>query len=302
MLSFFRIIKFALQDVGRNISLSFMTVLILVLMLLSINTLVIVKALTEEAVISVKEQIDVSVYFQHDASDKDIEEIRTYVDSFPEVTEVTYVETEEVLAQFRDTHKDSPDILASLDELGENPLGPTMVIKTREPGEYGNIITALGIPEYEHIIEAKTFADTEKAIAKIDVITQQVEKSVLILSALFIIIAFFVIFNTIRVAIYTQRVEIGIKKLVGATNWFVRGPYVIESILFSIFSVLITGVIIWFTIQFLDSYVAVILNKQQFLTNYFESNILVLVGSQFLAVLLLTVVTSGLAMRKYLRV
>ncbi|PIT86028.1 MAG: hypothetical protein COU33_05370 [Candidatus Magasanikbacteria bacterium CG10_big_fil_rev_8_21_14_0_10_43_6] len=302
MLSFLRIIKFALQDVGRNMSLSFMTVLILVLMLLSVNTLIIVQALTEEAVQNVKEQIDVSVYFQNDVTEEEILEVRSYVDSFPEVTEVTYIETDEVLAQFRETHKENPDILASLDELGENPLGPTMIIKTREPGEYENIITALGVPEYEHIIEAKTFADTEKAIDKIGIITKQVEQAVLVLSILFTVIAFFVIFNTIRVAIYTQRIEIGIKKLVGATNWFVRGPYIVESILFSLFSMVFAGVIIWFAIQFLDPYIAVILDSQQFLTNYFRSNILVLVGSQFFAVLALTIITSGLAMRRYLRV
>lgn len=302
MLSFLRIIKFAFQDVGRNISLSFMTVLILVLMLLSVNTLVIVQAITEQAVATVKDQIDVSVYFQSDVTQEEIDEVRSYIDSFPEVTEVTYVGTDEVLAQFREMHKDNPDILASLDELGENPLGPTMIIKTREPGEYQNIITALGVPEYEHIIEAKTFADTEKAIDRIGAITGQVEQSVLILSALFTIIAFFVIFNTIRVAIYTQRIEIGIKKLVGATNWFVRGPYIIESILFSLCSVIIAGALIWVTIGLLDPYVAVILDAEYFLTNYFNSHILVLAGSQFLAVLALTIITSGLAMRRYLRV
>ena len=302
MLSILRIIKFAFQDIGRNISLSFMTVLILVLMLLSVNTLVIVQALTEQAVVSVKEQIDVSVYFQSDVTEEEITEVRNYIDSFPEVTTVTYIGTEEVLAQFRETHKDNQDILAALDELGENPLGPTMIIKTREPGEYQNIITALGVPEYENIIEAKTFADTEKAIEKIGTITGQVEQAVLVLSVLFTIIAFFVIFNTIRVAIYTQRVEIGIKKLVGATNWFVRGPYIIESVIFSMVSVAIAGVFIWMTVGLLDPYVAVILDTEYFLTNYFQSHILFLAGSQFMAVLALTIITSGLAMRRYLRV
>lgn len=302
MLSFFRIIKFALQDMIRNVSLSFMTVLILILMLLSINSLVIVRALTDQTIETVKEQIDVSVYFSHDATEEEIQEMRDYAAAFPEVTEITFFTEEEVLADFRETHKDNPDIIASLDELSENPLGPTMIIKTRDPGDYGNIIEALSVPEYENIVEAKTFGDTQKAIERVTVVTKQVQQGVYALTGLFAIIAFFVIFNTIRVAIYTQRTEISIKKLVGASNWYVRGPYIIESFVFTVISVAVTAALIYFLIQFLDPYLSVVLGEKAFLTNYFSSNILLLAGAQFAMVLIMTIVTSGLAMRRYLRV
>jgi cell division transport system permease protein len=301
MLGLFRVIKFALQDIGRNISLSFMTVLILVLMLLSMNTLLTLQVLTGEAVRDIKDQIDVSIFFDHEVTDAQVEEIRAYVDSFPGVVGVEYLDRETVLEMFRTVHSDDVDILASLEEVGENPLGPTMIIKTREPRDYEEIITALSIPEYEFIIESKTFTDTQTQIERIDTITGNVEKAVFALSAFFAVIAFFVIFNTIRVAIYTQRREIGIKKLVGATNWFVRGPYVIEAVLFSVLSVLISGSIVWVAAQFLDPYISVIFQREPFLTNYFLDNILVLTSVQFVGVLLLTVITSGLAMRRYLR-
>lgn len=301
MLGFFRIIKFAFQDMARNMSLSFMTVLILVLMLLSMNTLVVVRALTSQAITSVKNQIDVSIFFDHEVSDADVEEVRAYVDSFPEVTGIQYKSRDIVLEEFRNIHASNPDILASLDELGENPLGPTMIVKTREPSDYQKIITALTVPEYETLIEAKTFADTEKAIDRIGAVTNQVEKAVFVLSGLFAIIAFFVIFNTIRVAIYTQRREITIKKLVGATNWFVRGPYVVEAFIFSVISVCITAVVIFFAAGLLDPYIAVIFGEDRFLTQYFSSHIMVIAGLQFLGVLILTIATSGLAMRRYLR-
>ncbi len=286
----------------RNASLSLMTVLILVLMLLSVNTLVVIRVLTEEATAKVKDQIDVSIYFNRDANEKDVEEIRTYVQSFPEVTDVSFFSRDQVLAQFREEHKDNSEIIASLDELGENPLGPTMVVKTREPSDYEKIITALNVPEYEPIIEAKTFDDTERAIERIHTITTQVEQFSLLLSGLFAVIAFLIIFNTIRVAIYTQRTEISIKKLVGATNWFVRGPYVIESFIFSLVSTGITYGLMFLSARFLDRYIAVVFDTQGFLTNYFQSNIVWLFGAEFLAVLLLTVLSSTMAMRRYLRV
>ena len=99
MLSILRIIKFALQDIFRNISLSLMTILILVLMLLSINTLIVIRVLTQEATMSVKNQIDVSIYFNHEATEEEISEVTDYIESFPEVVDVKYQDREEVLAQ-----------------------------------------------------------------------------------------------------------------------------------------------------------------------------------------------------------
>jgi len=302
MLSLFRIIKSAIQDMFRNLGLSAMTVLILVLMLLSINTLIIINILTAEATRAIKDQIDVSVYFSYDATDKEIGEIKAYVESFPEVVDVEFFEKEKVLEKFKEQHKGDKDVLDALSELGENPLGATMVIRTREPNDFNKIITALNVPEYENVIEAKSFGDTEIAIERVHTITTNVERFGYALSALFAIIAFLIIFNTIRVAIYTQRVEISIKKLVGATDWFVRGPYIIESLIFTCLSIVISGCIVYCSVRFLEPYVAVVFQKSGILTNYYFSNKIVLLIAQFIAVLALTVISSLLAMRRYLRV
>jgi cell division transport system permease protein len=302
MISFLRVIKFAFLDIGRNLSLSFMTVLILVLMMLSVNALLIVRYLTNQSITYVKEQIDVSVYFDPAAKDDKVSEVKNYLQSFPEVTNIEYIDRDTVLAGFREKHKDNKEILASIDELGTNPLGPTMIIKTREPEDYQKVINALSVPEYDHIIESKTFADTQKAIERIDTITNRVEELSFVLTVLFALIAFLVIFNTIRVAIFTQRMEISIKKLVGATNWFVRGPYIIEALIFSALAVVITYVIVFFCAKFLDQYLMVVFGPASTLSGYFQSNIIEIGLIQFAAVFFLTLFTSLLAMRKYLKV
>ena len=155
MLAFLRVIRFAFQDIFRNFSLSFMTVLILVLMLLSINTLIVIRVLTNEATASVKDKIDVTVYFDHEVTEEDIFEVREYVESFPEVVAIDYSNKQKVLEDFRAQHSDNPEIIESIDELGENPLGPTMVIKTRQPSDYQKIITSLAVPfSYPHSFNA----------------------------------------------------------------------------------------------------------------------------------------------------
>ncbi len=301
-MSFFRIIKFSLQDMGRNISLSFMTVFILVLMLLSINTLLGVRILTDQAISGIKDQLDVSIHFNYEAEDSEVEEVVNFASAFPEVTETEFLDRDQVLEQFQNTYKDNENIVASLEVLEKNPLGPMLILKTKEPLDYEKVIKALSIPEYETIIETKTFGDTQKAIERIHVVTSQVENFTLFLTSLFAIIAFVIIFNTVRVAIYTHRIEISIKKLVGASNWFVRGPYIVESFIFSIISILLAGGIIWLTLSFIDPYISVIFQSGSVLTNYYSSHIIELVSLQFGAVLLLTVLTSSLAMRRYLKV
>ncbi len=301
MQSFFRILKFAFQDLARNFSLSFMTVFILVLMLLSVNTLWSLDVLTKAAVEAVKKQIDVSIYFVPEATDKNVNEIKSYVDMFPEVTEIKLQSKEDVLAAFREQHKLQKEALDALDELGKNPFGPTMIVKTKEPKDYKKIIDALNVPEYENLIEAKSFDNHEDAIERLQNITNRIEHVGFGLTILFALISFLIIFNTIRVAISTQRMEISIKRLVGASSWFIRGPYFVESLIFTIISIGLTMALVFLGLTWIDPYLAVVLPNGFSLTNYFQSNMLTLFGGQALAVLLLTLLSSGLAMRKQLK-
>lgn len=302
MFSFFRVIKFAFQDFFRNLSLSLMTIVMLVLMLLSMNVLVVVRALTDKAVATVKDQIDVSIYFRPEVKETEITEVRNHLKTFPEVVSANFLTSEQVVEEFKKTHTGNEKILSSLQEIGENPFGPTLIVKTRDPQDYKKIITALNVPEYEKIIEAKTFATTENTIDNIHLITTNVQKFVLLLGILFTTISLLVIFNTIRVGIYTHRMEIAIKKLVGATNWFIRGPYIIQAFIFSVLAVTLSSLIILGSTRFIDPYISVVFHENEFLTNYFFSHILVLFGIELVAVFVLTLVTTSLAMRKYLKV
>jgi len=302
MFSIFRILKFTIQDIARNFSLSFMTVFILILMLLSINTLLVVDKLAQEAVLAVKDQINVSLYFVPTANQKDVENIKKYVQMFPEVINVTVKSKEEVLNSFEASYKVNQEVLSALDELGSNPFGPTMMIKTKEPQDYKKVIDALNVPEYSGLIEARSFDNHEEALTKLQNITNRVEKVGWGLAVLFAFISFLIIFNTIRVAIYTQRAEISIKRLVGASNWFIRGPYLLESVIFTLVSIAVTIVLVFVALHYLDPYLSVVFPNGLSLTNYYKLHILWLFGWQTLAVLLLTTVSSSLAMRRQLKV
>lgn len=302
MISLLRIIRFAFQDMARNFGMSFMTVFILILMLLSFNTLWSVDILTKQAVNLVEDQINVSVYFNPAVQDKDVTEIKKYLEGFPEVTSAALESREAVLAEFQNRHKLSKDVLDALEELDGNPFGPTLIIKTKEPGDYKKIITALSVPEYNSIIDAKSYDEHQEAIERIQLITNRIEKVGLGLSILFALIAFLIIFNTVRVAIQTQRMEIGIKRLVGASNWFIRGPYLVEAFFFTIISLVFTVGLIYLALRWLDPYLGVVFPQGFSLTNYYNSHILYVFGIQAGAVFVLTITSSAMAMRRQLKV
>jgi len=302
MIALWRVIKFAFQDMGRNFGLSCMTIFILVLMLLSVNVLWSVDVVTKQAIQLVKNQINVSIYFVADASDKNVKEIKNYLGSFNEVISVNLLTKDQVLQSFKDRHKSNSEVLAALDELGSNPFGPTLVVGTREPGDYQKIFKALDVPEYANLIESKSFEGHEDAISRIQNITSRIEKLGFGLSLLFAAIAFLIIFNTVRVAIQTHKIEISIKRLVGASNWFIRGPYLIESIFFTGVALLFTISFTFLALRWLDPFIAVVFPNGFSLTNYYNSHILYLFGIQALAVLILTVLSSAMAMRRQLRI
>ncbi len=302
MISLWRVIKFAFQDMGRNIGLSFMTVFILTLMLIAVNLLWSVKVLTREAVSLVKDQVTINVFLKNTAKDKELDELFSFVKSLPEVVESQVITPAEVLEQFKNRHRTSPEILDALKELEANPFGPTIVLKLRDPGDYKTLTNRLQIAEYQKIIEDKSFEGNEQAVDRLTIIMNRVENVVVGLVAVFAAISFMVIFNTIRVAIYTQRTEINIKRLVGAHNWFIRGPYVVEALIFTIVSLGLAGLCMYPVFTRFDPYITALFPAQFSLTNYYQSHILYLSLVQGVAVLSLTILTSWLAMRKHLRV
>lgn len=295
-----RIIKFAVQNIWRNLGLSFMTVTILIVTLLSFNVFIAMSAMTRHAVETVKDKIDASVYFAPEATDAQVQEVQEFLRTFPEIKDLTLKTRDEVLGQFKEKHKNNPDVMESLNELEGNPFGPTLIITTHEPGQYETVLKALTTPDLQKIIEGKTFDNNEGFIQRLQLITRRVEQLVLGVTALFLLIAFLIIFNTIRVAIYTQREEISIKKLVGATNWFIRAPFLLDGVAYTLVSVGVAVAFIFGILGFVDEYIQAVFNASFSLIAYFRANPLIFVY-EIVAVLLLTWLSSALAMRKYLR-
>jgi cell division transport system permease protein len=301
--SLFRIIKFALQNFWRNIWLSLITISILVLTLVTVNILISLNFLGQSAVGIVQSKIDVSVYFNPDTSEETVQNVRSYLLGLSQVRDVTYVSAEEALENFKQTHADNEDIMTSLEELEENPLGAALTIKANNPSDYPFILETLENPEFTDFIQDKDYDDHEEIIQRIDNITSRLERTGIVLSLVFVIIAVLIVFNTIRVAIYTHREEVGIMKLVGASNWFVRAPFLLESILYSLLATGLAIAIIYPSIYFAEPYIAKLFDNTDIsLINYFNANFVWIFVSQFVVLSVLNIVSTAMALGRYLKV
>jgi len=297
-----RIIKFAWQDFFRNFWLSFVTLTILILALFTVNLLIIFNLVAQSAITSIEDKIDINVYFKSDINEEQVLNVQKYLQSLAGVKEVNYISKQDALANFKTRHADNPKILESLDEINSNPLGASLIIKTHTPNDYQLILENLEDPQYDNLIESKDFEDHRLVINRITGITQRVNTGVVIIALVFTLIAILIIFNAIRMAIYSHREEIIAMKLVGATDWFVRGPYLLQGIIFSALSIIITIIIIYPLLGFIQPYVALLLETDFNLINFFNSNFIFLFGLQFLGAIIINLMSSFWAVNRYLKV
>lgn len=298
-----RAFKFAVKDFGRNIWLSVITISMVSLALLSFNVLAALNFFSEAAIYAVQDRIDVSVYFKSEADANNILGMKADLEGQNTVKSVKYTTREQALASFREKHAGNTQILKSLDELKDNPLGASFSIKAISPSVFPAILDVINNPIYTSIIQDKNFDEHKEVISKIDIISNRLRTVGFVVSVGFTLIAILVVFNTIRMIIYTHKEEIKIMKLVGAANWFIRLPYLVEAFLFTAIGTLIV-MILWYSfIGMVEPYVTNFFQLNDLsLSLYFSQNFLYIFGSQFLAVLFLNLVSSWLAVSRYLKV
>jgi len=298
-LSFYRIIKFSLQDLTRNIWLSIVTVIILILALFSINMLLVVKVIGEAAVGAIKDKIDVSVYLKPDAADSDIMALQAQVKNLSDVKSVKYISKEEALSIFQENNSDDPEILQALRELGKNPLTPTLIIQPTNADNIDNLTHELDSFNSQ-IIDSRNFTDYKTMLDKINAVTGKVTDAGLILSAIFIFITIMVIFNSIRVAIYTHNMEINIMRLVGAPNSFIFMPFIVSSLFYTLFGLIIIVLLFYPFLGLLQPYLeAFFVGYNINIITYFNSHFLEIFGGEFLGIALVNIIASWWAARRY---
>lgn len=303
LLSIARVLKFALQDFVRNFWVSLVTVTILILSLFSVNFLVVVDYISQQAIKSVEAKIDLSLYLNTEAVEEDISVLKRELESIEGVAKITYVSKAQALESFQTKHRDDQPIQEALREIGKNPLNPSLVVQAKELSVYEKVINSLDKLSKHTLIESKDFDDHNNLLQSMNVITVRTRQIMLLVSFIFIAITVLVVFNAVRIAIYTHRKEIGVMKLVGASNWFIRAPFLVEAVLYSFLGVVIVIAIFYPFIHLLQPYLGSFLNTASVdLIGYFNSRFIYIFGVEFLGASLINIIASSIAVGKYVKV
>ncbi len=299
IISLLRAAKFSLQDIARNVWLSLVTILILVLAFFSINLLLSVQVISQAAVDTVRDKIDVSLYLKTEAPESEILALRAQISGLDDVREVIYISKQEALEDFQTRHKNNPDILQALRELDTNPLSPSLIIRPNDINRYDNLIAELNRVS-SPIIESRNFDDHKLMLEKINAITERVNQAGFAVSLLFVFITLLVLYNTLRVAIYTHRSEIAIMRLVGASDWFIRAPFIISSLLYTLVGILVASSLFYLFLSLLQPYLETFFLNYDFnIINYFRLHFLQFFALQFIGAAAINIVASLVAVRKY---
>lgn len=283
--------------------MSLITVSMLVLTLITINILVVMNVVTEKAIGLVEDRIEVSVYFEEYTEDTTVTRAVSYMRALEGVRDVEIVSADEAYEAFVLRHADDAEIMNSLTELGDNPFGPMIIVKTEAADDFALVIDALDNPEFSDDIREKDFSDYQEIVSRIQSTTEQIRYVGIGLSLIFLFIAVLIIFNTVRIGIFIHREEIAIMRLVGASNWFIKAPFYLEMILLCLVSVAAAAVVVWPMIQFVEPrLVAYFATEHVGVIEYFQVNGWMIFGIELGILVLVTLFSTAGAMRKYLRV
>lgn len=228
------------------------TVLVLVLALLSVNVLVGVNALMDTAVKTLETRVDISAYFKAGTPDAVLQQAQFFMAGLAQVQSANLLTAEQALETFKQRHATDPKMLEALGELDKNPLGATLVIKAKSTADYPFLSETLKNPQFGFAIESKTYDDHAQAIQRVRDLGSSVRFFGIMLITVFGLFSILIVYNAIRVAIYTQREEIGIMRLVGASGFFIRIPFVLEGLLLAIVAVGISAGLVMVVIAGLE--------------------------------------------------
>lgn len=298
--TFFRIIKFGLQNFSRNGLLSATTVAILVLALLVFNGLLIFGVAANAAVASLQDKIDISVYFKDSVAEDEIFRVERALESLAEIKDVEYVSRDKALAIFKERHEGDQVIAQALNELEINPLLASLNVKAKDPGQYAVIADYLEKANLSEVIEKITYGQNKEAIERLASIVSTIRSAGLAITIFLALVAVLVIFNTIRLAIYSNREELNIMRLVGASNKFINGPYVVAGVIYGVLAGIFGALIAIPLILISSPYVAVFIPELS-LSAYLGAHIPQFIFYQLVFGVGLGAVSAAVAVRRYLK-
>jgi cell division transport system permease protein len=296
-----RVFRTAWQGLIRNSWLSIACITMLTISLMILGAILIFNNVSNELVGILEEKMDISIYFKREVPEEDILKIRDEFIGNEKIARIEYVSQEEALVIFEERSSRNPTIMKALEELGENPLAAFLSIKAKDTAYYSEIIDEVNNSAFKDKLMTVDLAENQRVIERISALSTGIKLGSFLMIIVAALLSILISFNTIRMAIYSLRGEIEIMKLVGASNWFVRGPFLLEGALYGLFASFIATVILIPMVMWISPKVQSFISEIS-ISSYFWSHFWYIFGIQVVFGMVLGIIAGFWAMNRYLKV
>ncbi len=300
-LSLRRICKSGWEKIRREKSSSSASLLVMTIVVLVVSSLFFLRGLSNFLIREVQQSMDVSVYFKDTASEDDILRIKEQALRLPEVKEIAYVSKEQALTKFSELHGGNSAVMKALQAVGQNPLLASLNVKSKDPNKYETISSFFQQGSFAPFVSKIDYYQRAPILKKLVSVTNAMHAGFLGITIALSAIAVLVAFNTIYLTIYSSREEIEIMRLVGASNWFIRGPFLVQGIVIGIFASLLSLALFMPAVLYLSPKLALLMPGFH-MARYLWSNFFSFVFLQLIVGVGLGVLSSMIAIRRYLKV
>lgn len=296
-----RTLKEAISNLVRNGWLSVAAITVLLLSLYVVSLLFVITKTTDGILENVQDKINISVYFKTDVSEETILKVKDEMSGWNEIESTDYISRDRAYEDFKKSSEDKPTIMKSLEILGYNPLWASLVIKAKNPNDYPALVGKVSESSFKDDISRVNYEQNKEQIEKLNSSIHEIKNIGISLVILFSFISILITFNTVRITIYTHKNEIEVMRLVGASNTFIRLPFIFEGIIYAVFAMIISTVLLFLSIKFVMPRISSELSALGLLTTFYK-NFPVIIGLELLVSVLLGVVSSMIAIRRYLKI
>lgn len=300
-----RIFKNGVINFGRNVWLAIAAIAMMTITLTILLFAIVANTTFRHTVDDLTSHIDVSMYLKDSVSDAQRAQLISQLYKLPDVKSVSYVSKAQALKTYEQQNANNPDLLAAISQT-DNPLPSSLDIKPRDPNRLQTIKDFLDRPDIQALQSDPTSysGDRKAAIDKITSATHFFEEAGAVGIVVFILISMLIIFNTIRMAIFNRRDELIIMRLLGASTWYIRGPFIVETMLYGTVaataSLIVCATLFRVAASTLQASSLGLLDIS-YANHYFTSHLGVILTAQIAIGILIGAASSALATRRYLR-
>lgn len=305
LITFSRIVKTGMINFVRNAWLAIAAMAVMIVTLTIVLFSIVANATFNHTIGQITSKIDISVYLKDSITPTQTDKMIGDIKHLSNVQGVTYLSKNQVMENYLKSNSNNPDLLSAVSQTS-NPLPATIRIKPKDLNKLDSIKSYLSRSDVAAMQsdQPSYSGDRKEAIDRITHATDILQRAGIVAVILFAFISVLIIFNTIQMAIFNRRDELTIMRLLGASTWYIRGPFVVESIIYGIVSALISILLIHTMFVATGSTLQATslgLLDIKYSGEYFSAHLWSLLLMQLLVGILIGAVSSTVATRRYLK-